>query len=1288
MKPRIPDAPLPTALFACLALLTVPPSHSQPVSMRDASSQPAGVQADWWQQVAQSIQLDAYRPKRGTGSGPDVILAVNPAHRFQSRFDPSGVRLTPTGSTSEEWSWELELESWGRPGRLRPAPGGRLTTRNDRVEIERHSGGGLLTEWFVNRPEGLEHGFDVPVREAGEGDFVIDLKLRGDLRPRFAEDGQAVDFHDAASIAVLRYAKLVVVDAVGGRPPARMEHRPGGIRLVVEDRNAVYPITIDPLATSAAWSQNGTTNSDYGLAVMTAGDVNGDGYSDVVVGAPAISGAGAGNAYLYLGNASGLQSGPAWTAAGGGFDYFGAALASGDFNGDGYSDVAVGAPIEGNVYVYQGGPGGLSASADWTFFGSTYFGGTLTTGDVNGDGYSDLIVGTVFGGGGVLHVFHGGGSGLEALYSTEIPSIATEFGTSVVASDLNADGYADVVVGDPSWSGDTGRTYVFQGSALGLMSTVAGFTDGETTGDRFGSAMAAAGDIDGDGYADYLVGAPNHATDAGKVYLFPGSSNLAIQLWTWTEDGESPLDLFGSALATAGDVDGDGFPEVLIGAPGFGGGLGKVYLYPGSTSGLSSQAWSKAGTQPVGFGTAVAPAGDVNGDGYSDVVIGSSLLGALGSAELFLGGPNAPQATAIQSWNGEFASDYFGASVSSAGDVNGDGYSDVLVGAYNQNGSIGKSYLFPGGPAGPEATPDWTAVGEASGDSFGASVAGAGDVNGDGYSDVLIGAYGHNAGTGKAYVYLGSPIGLSATPSWTGLGEAVGDEFGRSVASAGDVNQDGYLDVVIGAHQHAGAGRAYVFLGSPAGLGTNPSWSTDGEAAGDEFGRSVASAGDVDGDGYSDVLVGAWLHGGVGKAYLYLGGPLGPAAGSSWSMLGQSSSNGFGYSLAGAGDVNGDGYSDVLVGAPNYLAVGKAYLYLGGPIGPAASPIWTDSGTLNNESFGRSVAAAGDVDNDGYSDIVVGASGTFSSTGRAEVYAGSATGVLGSPIWSGTGEGFGSSYGISVSGAGDVNGDGFADIVVGSSRLGSFAGKAYAHLGNNPGIPVLPRQLRSDLTAPIAPLAAAHEQALRLGLNLRSPMGRARARIEWQIAQLGQSFLPAQNPIQAEPTWWGAVGPGPSRTVSVTLPESPQPYTWRARIAYDPATSPFLHHGPWVTVSANGVRETDLLSLSTVVPPPCYAPDEPVWLYQVTLSVPDNHPILHFQDPNQPGDVTGYHVRRSDDPAPAKESWPLVATNVVDMDESTPNLQWTDSSGDVPPSGTWYYQVTAYNGGCGAEGPF
>ena len=228
----------------------------------------------------------------------------------------------------------------------------------------------------------------------------------------------------------------------------------------------------------------------------------------------------------------------------------------------------------------------------------------------------------------------------------------------------------------------------------------------------------------------------------------------------------------------------------------------------------------------------------------------------------------------------------FGRSVASAGDVDGDGYDDVVVGASifdTSNPMAGKAYVYHGGSAGLSPTPSW----ESSGDGqlaayFGESVGSAGDVNGDGYDDVIVGAPQFNAANlfaGGTYLYHGGPAGLSVTPAW----ESSGDDqayayFGYSPASAGDVNGDGYDDVAVGAFRFDATfpevGKAYLFRGGPAGVSLTPSWASSGD---DEpfanFGISVAFAGDVNGDARDDFIVGApgsdTANPGAGKAYVY-----------------------------------------------------------------------------------------------------------------------------------------------------------------------------------------------------------------------------------------------------------------------------------------------------------------------------------------------------------------------------------------------------------------------------------
>src|SRR5262249_33736062 len=241
------------------------------------------------------------------------------------------------------------------------------------------------------------------------------------------------------------------------------------------------------------------------------------------------------------------------------------------------------------------------------------------------------------------------------------------------------------------------------------------------------------------------------------------------------------------------------------------------------------------------------------------------------------------------------------------------------------------------------ASPAWTVAGNEitpQASEFGRSVSTAGDVNGDGYSDVIIGGLNYNGqGEGRAYVFLGSAAGLGATYAWTRIGTQAYAQFGTSVSTAGDVNRDGYSDVIVGAPNYTidpyREGRAYVYLGSAAGLATSPAWTMDGQSVG--FGRSVSTAGDGNGDGYSDVIVGEEQYGiNRGRAYVYLGSSSGPATSPAWIYQGDQDFAFFGTSVSTAGDVNGDGYADVVVGAEgDPESLGRAYVFLGSASGLA-----------------------------------------------------------------------------------------------------------------------------------------------------------------------------------------------------------------------------------------------------------------------------------------------------------------------------------------------------------------
>ncbi|MEA3340920.1 MAG: integrin alpha, partial [Chloroflexota bacterium] len=216
--------------------------------------------------------------------------------------------------------------------------------------------------------------------------------------------------------------------------------------------------------------------------------------------------------------------------------------------------------------------------------------------------------------------------------------------------------------------------------------------------------------------------------------------------------------------------------------------------------------------------------------------------------------------------------DLLGWAVSTAGDVNGDGYADIIVGAPRySNGETeeGAALLYLGGPGGPAASPAWTGESDQPYAWFGYSIAAAGDVNGDGYGDVIVGAPRYDiTGTvaltdaGQVFLYYGGPAGIVTSTVWITHAAQAHARFGSAVAAAGDVNGDGFGDVIVTANgydaEETNEGAAFLYHGGPTGLDTTAAWAvhpTDQAYA--NFGRSASTAGDVNGDGYSDVIVGA-----------------------------------------------------------------------------------------------------------------------------------------------------------------------------------------------------------------------------------------------------------------------------------------------------------------------------------------------------------------------------------------------------------------------------------------------
>ncbi|MGA9115824.1 MAG: FG-GAP-like repeat-containing protein, partial [Bacteroidota bacterium] len=388
---------------------------------------------------------------------------------------------------------------------------------------------------------------------------------------------------------------------------------------------------------------------------------------------------------------------------------------------------------------------------------------------------------------------------------------------------------------------------------------------GEAAGDGFGFSVAGAGDFNGDGYADVIVGAPyadvGAATDAGKAYVYFGGPLFASREHV-TLEGSYQFDRFGRAVAGAGDVNGDGYDDVIVGAPYYdaspGGNEGAARLFLGSSSPGTTYHRAVTGeATSAHLGWSVAGAGDVNGDGYDDVILGAPDFGLYrGRAYIHRGGSSLPSPwTAHATFEGAADYRYFGQSVAGARNVNGDDYEDVVVGAYNY------AYVYSGAPSMVGASPFATFTSPAGATEFGWSVAGGGNLEMDTFDDIIVGAP-WSAPSGLTYIYRGGNP-MSTTPWVTLAGEGSGSLFGYSVDFAGDVSGDCNDDVIVGAYLAASpnppmteAGRAYVFFGRHE-MRTMPDIVMTGEAAGDHYGYSVAGVGDVNGDGLNDILVGA-----------------------------------------------------------------------------------------------------------------------------------------------------------------------------------------------------------------------------------------------------------------------------------------------------------------------------------------------------------------------------------------------------------------------------------------------
>lgn len=382
------------------------------------------------------------------------------------------------------------------------------------------------------------------------------------------------------------------------------------------------------------------------------------------------------------------------------------------------------------------------------------------------------------------------------------------------------------------------------------------------------------------------------------------------------------------------------------------------------------------------FGWDVHNAGDVNLDGTEDLIVGDETANPNGNNSgrvIVYSGANG---SILYTFNGTAAGDYYGGSVAGIGDVNGDGYGDVLIGA----DQFGSSNPSAGGYAevrsGQTGAVIYTHSAVSPNDRFGIAVESAGDVNRDGIPDYVIGADQFAVGAGYAQVFSGATGAVIFTLS---ASSGTNDNFGRAVNGAGDVNRDGRDDIIVGAPfddtNGTDAGRAFIFSGANGSL----LHTFSGAAAGDLFGNAVASIGDLDGDARDDVIIGALYEDSANGSD---SGVVRVFSGQSGSIIrthnGSHTSALFGHSVDGVGDVSGDGCPDYIVGAisenANGINSGSARLYSGS----SGFVLFTLHGSAGDQ-VGRSVSKMGSVSGNPLGGFAIGANNA-SPNGQVKVF--------------------------------------------------------------------------------------------------------------------------------------------------------------------------------------------------------------------------------------------------------------------------------------------------------------
>jgi hypothetical protein len=996
----------------------------------------------------------------------------------------------------------------------------------------------------------------------------------------------------------------------------------------------------------------------FGTSFSTLGDARNDGGADFAIGVPwLLNGSGtSGSVYVYNGIAGGFFVGPQVLDSpqlGNAFGYSVAGV--GDVNGDGRGDLLVGAPYHqsgghaycGKAFLYLGTPTGYQSLSSWQFEtledGAEVGWQVAGAGDVNKDGYDDWLVGAPYHGNGetnegAAYLFYGSAGALSATpaWTQESNRMNAFFGYALAgAGDVNADGYGDIVIGAPgdenpaTKSPAEGAVWLFAGAG-GLPSHVpARKFYGQQFEAALGASVAPAGDVDGDGYADFLAGAPYFSNDQSvegivRMYFGAGALPLVGSLPALIES-TIPNAGFGSSVGSAGDVNGDGYPDFMVGSNSVPqvDGAGAAYLYLGTNSRSWGAAFDEfaADTPSQTMGVSVGQLGDVDGDGHSEYAAGAPSATAAGNV-FFRPGTPVLNRFVDQIGAQGYAPNALIGTAGATLDMDGDGFDDLVVGSpqgEDDGQNRGLIALYRGGPhaftpvGGPPylgAAADWTYHGAKPFELAGWALANAGDVNGDGYEDLVAGGYAYSqseALEGTAMLFSGSPGGFSGTPAWRVEGNEANAYMGYAVTGGGDLDGDGFDDVAVGLPLAASGGSARgevrVYRGSALGLSTSPWVVLPGLLDDADFGVGVTIVGDVNRDGYDDLVVGAPFHSDgeadEGRLFLYLGSPTGVHAPASQEIQIDVAGAGFGYLAARIGDVNGDGYADVAVGAPNYangqVNEGLVSVFYGSPAGLVTPAGWTLEGDQPDLRLGQyGLGGAGDFDGDGYDDFILGEPNLDAGgqdVGAVLVYPGGPAG-LGLTTLLSIDSGLPFIYlGAGGGGMADFNGDGASDLwysAPGYSLLWASVGVVGVRYGNlwapntrNPDRPGA--AWRTDGSAPIGfGLRSNATNAFALHGRARSPAGRGRVRLEWEVKPQATAFNSAGRGVGPWQSTAAVVpGEGSSAALSATVGglATGTRYHWRARYR---TSSPLFPWTPWFGVERGS--DNDRMLVTSGVP--------------------------------------------------------------------------------------------------------